>query len=199
MVYRWTMCGALGHLACDSSRLAVGYPSLRIRAGRGVSPRRPDVVYVVFLHGGFWHIAGNIGFLWIFGDDVEHLIGRKKYALLLLAAALIGNACHAWTHLNSTIPAIGASGGISGVLAYYAMAFPHAPLTVPLWPFSYIGHGVRVTAFQAFVSWLGLQLVMTFVSGSDGVATMAHCGGAAAGLATWFFTREIPTQNDGRR
>src|SRR5690606_26695314 len=83
-----------------------------------------------FVHGGILHLVGNLYFLLVFGDNVEDLIGRKRFLAVLFSSALLGDLLHWMFEPRGTIPTVGASGGISGVIALYALAFPHARLGI---------------------------------------------------------------------
>jgi membrane associated rhomboid family serine protease/Zn-finger nucleic acid-binding protein len=147
-----------------------------------------------FLHGGLMHLIGNMYFLLVFGDNVEEELGWKKYLLLLLVSTLLADALYViFSGYDSQTPCIGASGGISGIIAYYALKFPNAKMTifVRLY-FHFIP--VRVNVFVMFLFWVGVQIfgsAMSSYTGSN-VAYMAHLGGALAGVilwAIWSFTQ----------
>ena len=135
-----------------------------------------------FIHGGWIHLIGNMYFLLIFGDNTEDVLGPAQYGLLLLAATLAGGLLHAATQPGSTTPCVGASGGISGVLVFYLLRFPHAKLG--FYFLRYLRY-VRIPAPLYLVLWIGLQFLGSALSGGRGVgvAYMAHLGGAAVGLA----------------
>jgi len=142
------------------------------------------VVSGFFLHGGIWHLVGNTYFLMIFGDNVEDHLGRRRYVLLLLAAHVAGTVLHGLIDPRSAVPVVGASAGISGVIAYYAVTFPRAKLGICLrywWRF----HWVRLPAWMAFLIWAGLQFFVAWqqISGFTNVSALAHLGGACVGLA----------------
>lgn len=151
----------------------------------------------MFLHGGIFHLIGNLYFLLIFGDNVEDEFGWKKYILLLLASGLCASGLHALFDPRATIPCIGASGFISGVIACYAICFPRVRLSFML------GYGgllslmrrywMSLPAWGAFVIWIGLQFVMALltrrVAGEGGVAYLAHVGGALPGIVYAFYYR----------
>lgn len=140
-----------------------------------------------FLHGDLWHLVGNLYFLLIFGDNVEDCLGRGRYVLLLLTATLTGNALHWLVAPHSTIPCIGASGGISGVIVFYALQYPRARLGILLRYFFYF-RWVQFPAWVALVLWLLLQMLTAVlqVSGFSHVGATAHLGGAVAGLVLWW-------------
>ena len=108
-----------------------------------------------FLHGGIWHLVSNLYFLVIFGEHVEDYLGRKRWLLLVLLSALAGDVLHALFDPHSTIPCIGASGGISGLIAFYALKFPHARLGILLrLGLVFIPKWIQFPAWCAFLFWL---------------------------------------------
>jgi len=142
------------------------------------------------LHAGFMHIVGNMYFLMVFGDNVESDLGRRKYALLVLASHVVGVLAHALVEPRSSAPLIGASAGISGVVAYYAIAFPRARLGMLLWV-GYWARWVRVPALLYLGFWFLLQLIglMQQVEGMTNVSAAGHVGGAAVGVAAALVVR----------
>jgi len=142
-----------------------------------------------FLHAGLLHLLGNLYFLMVFGDNVEDFLGRSPYLLLVLLAALAGDALHIAIYPHSTLPSVGASGGISGVVAFYGLQFPRARLLVLLrsllfWP-------LRITARTGLLLWILFQLVGVFfqLGGFTHVNHLAHLGGAAVGVIFWLRLR----------
>ena len=137
----------------------------------------------MFLHGGWGHLGGNMLFLWIFGDNIEHRLGHLRFIVFYLAAGVAASLAHIFFNAGSTIPAVGASGAISGVLGGYLLMFPKNRVYVLTW-----GGVIAVPA----VFMLGLWILTQFVSGvgslqvtdeaGGGVAYMAHIGGFLAGL-----------------
>jgi membrane associated rhomboid family serine protease len=130
-------------------------------------------------------------FFLIFGDNVEDVLGKWRFLALLLAADLAGNLLHILGAASSTIPCVGASGGISGIIAYYALKFPHARLGF-LFRFYLLFKWVHMPAYAMFILWVGLQFVGTFMqlSGFSNVSALAHLGGAVMGLVFWVLTRK---------
>ena len=144
-----------------------------------------------FLHGGILHLVGNLYFLLIFGDNVEDYLGRCRYLLLILASTVVGDMVHILADPSSTIPCIGASGGISGVIVFYALKFPHARLGF-LFMYYFRIRWLQIPAWGALVLWLMLQSVGVFeqLSGYSNVAATAHLGGAGVGFVVWFIWRK---------
>jgi len=145
-----------------------------------------------FLHGGILHLAGNLYFFLIFGDNVEDYLGRWRYGLLLLSATLLGDFTHWLAVPDSTVPCIGASGGISGVIVFYALEFPQARLGF-LFSYYLYFRWIQIPAWGALVLWLLMQFVVAAMQlgGLSNVAATAHLGGAAAGVALWLWSRKI--------
>lgn len=144
-----------------------------------------------FLHAGWAHLLGNLYFLLVFGDNVEERLGAWRFLLLLLIATLVGDIAHILSDIGSWRPCIGASGGISGVLAYYAFAFPGARISL-LFRFGYHFHWVQMPAAGLFFIWVLLQFLGAYLqmAGVSSVSALAHLGGAGAGVAFWFATRK---------
>ncbi len=156
-----------------------------------------DFVTSFFLHVGWLHLLGNLYFLVVFGDDVEGIVGWRRFLLLVFLSALVGDILHiALVSAPRTTPTIGASGGISGVLAFYALALPRARLGLLFWYFFWI----RLPAWGFLAFWVGLQL-LGVLTGATGVAYLAHLGGALAGVGLWFAWRSdlLGTAGAGRK
>jgi membrane associated rhomboid family serine protease/Zn-finger nucleic acid-binding protein len=130
-----------------------------------------------FLHGGLAHIIGNLYFLWIFGDNVEDRSGHGRFALLYLVAALAGGGAEMLFTQDPTVPVVGASGAISGIMGAYLVLFPRVRVWVVLFFFRF-----KVSIYWYLGVWIGLQLLMAW-AGAPGVAWWAHIGGFAAGVA----------------
>lgn len=150
----------------------------------------------MFLHGSFLHIIGNMLYLWVFGDNIEDRLGKLNFIFFYLAAGLLGNLAHIATNPVSTIPTIGASGAIAGVLGAYFIAFPKAKVLalVPLGIFVTI---VTVPALLFLVLWFVLQLVsgLTAFGAGQMVAWWAHIGGFVGGAVLWFILRPQNMKN----
>lgn len=140
----------------------------------------------MFLHGGWLHILGNMWFLWIFGKTVEDSIGHFKFIIFYLLCGVAAAGAQVALSPDSTVPMIGASGAISGVLGAYLLLFPHARVLMlfPIWIFLRIFY---VPAILYLVFWFGMQLlsglaVRNTMDVSGGVAFWAHVGGFIAGM-----------------
>lgn len=135
----------------------------------------------MFLHGGLAHLFGNMWYLFIFGDNVEDKFGRARFFLFYLASGAAATALHFLTNLGSQVPAIGASGAISGVLGAYLVMFPKVRVHIA----SYYYHGT-VPASVMIGFWFVLQLVFgaaSILGAGSGIAFFAHIGGFVFGAA----------------
>ena len=137
-----------------------------------------------FLHGGLIHLLGNLYYLVIFGDNTEDVLGKGRYLLLVAVAAIVGDVAHIISDPDSTIPCVGASGGISGVLAYYCLRFPKASVGIVVF-----FHWVRLPVGAMLALWVVLQIIAAMQQsvGIGNVAVFAHLGGAAVGVLFWLW------------
>jgi membrane associated rhomboid family serine protease len=149
----------------------------------------------MFMHGGWTHIGGNMLFLFIFGDNVERLLGSLLYLALYLVCGVVADLAQILSSPESVIPSLGASGAISGLLAAYVLFFPQNPVRVLLT----FGYFFRVTRVPA-IFMIGVWILVQFVSGigsiavseqTGGVAYWAHIGGFLAGLVIAFLLRPV--------
>jgi len=138
----------------------------------------------MFLHGGWMHLIGNMLYLWIFGNNIEDVMGHAKFIMFYGICGVVAALSHALIDPESTIPMIGASGAISGVLGAYLLLYPRARVLV----FIPIGFFIQMIYVPAAVV-LGLWFVMQLLSGGmslghegGGVAFFAHIGGFIAGM-----------------
>jgi len=143
----------------------------------------------MFLHGGFMHLAGNMLYLYIFGDNVEALCGHLRFLVFYLLCGAVAFASHYLTATTSEIPMIGASGAISGVLGAYALRFPRARVYVLFPIFLWIYRIFKIPAALVLGIWFLLQLFSGVASSATGggVAWFAHVGGFIAGLVLIHF------------
>jgi membrane associated rhomboid family serine protease len=134
-----------------------------------------------FIHGGATHLLGNIYFFLAFGDNVEDYLGRWYFFLLLVAATLAAGVFHAGLDPRPRLPMVGASGGISGIILFYALQFPHAKLGF------FVAGWTRISCRWAVVFWVLIQLLgaLNQSSGLTSVSHLAHLGGALAGIFFW--------------
>lgn len=134
----------------------------------------------MFMHGGIMHIFGNMLFLWVFGDNLENLLGHVRYAAFYLVCGFAAALAQVVMDTDSIIPMLGASGAISGVLGGYILLFPQRRVRALIFNFL-----TEVPAFVAIGIWIVYQLVIGYLTpaGTGGVAYAAHIGGFIAGLA----------------
>lgn len=141
----------------------------------------------MFLHGGLFHVAGNMLYLWIFGNNIEDSLGHVKFLLFYLFSGIVAAYSHALTDPSSTIPMIGASGAVSGILGAYLLLFPHARVHT-LIIFGFFWQVVRIPAVVVLGFWIVLQVLNGILGAGalrhGGVAWFAHIGGFIAGIST---------------
>lgn len=163
------------------------------------------LVTSMFLHGGFMHLAGNMLFLWIFGDNMEDELGHVRFVLFYIASGLGAAALQIIADPTSQIPMIGASGAIAGVMGGYLLLFPKARVDV-LFIFVVFFRVFPVPAWIMLVVWFGLQVVSGMLgdASAGGIAYWAHAGGFMVGIL-WVLPRWIRrggpqywAQTDGR-
>ncbi len=135
-----------------------------------------------FIHGGIIHLAGNLYFLLVFGDNVEDCLGKWKYLLLIFLATLAGDMLHIVQDPHKQIPVIGASGGISGIVAFYALRFPKVRLQF-LFRMGWYFRWFQLPVYVFFILWILFQFLgaRAQIAGSSQVSALAHLGGAAVG------------------
>jgi membrane associated rhomboid family serine protease len=142
----------------------------------------------MFMHSGIFHLAGNMIFLFVFGDNIEDRFGHVKYLLIYIAWGMVAAFVHSAYAVNSgggEIPAVGASGAISGVLGAYLLMFPRAKIFTLIVAFFITTVRIPVLVYIPF--WFILQVIFALIPGqSGGVAYLAHIGGFVAGLGTGY-------------
>ena len=141
-----------------------------------------------FLHVGVLHLVGNLYFFLMFGDNVEDQLGRLGFVALLVLAHLAGAAAHSLGDPRGDIPCVGASGGISGVLAYYAVAFPRARIGIFFW---FLLRWLRFKAIWMLLIYVALQVYggSQQIEGGGGTSYLAHIGGLAVGVVAGLIFR----------
>jgi membrane associated rhomboid family serine protease len=165
-----------------------------------VAPIPPalTVLTSMFLHGGIWHLAGNMLYLWIFGNNIEDAMGHVRFIIFYLLCGVAAVAAQVLPNPASEIPMIGASGAISGVLGAYMLLYPRAKVLLGL-PLGFLIVELgRYPAIWVLIAWFAMQLVLgsfaAATSATGGVAFGAHVGGFVAGclLVTLFKRRGVP-------
>jgi membrane associated rhomboid family serine protease len=157
----------------------------------GVIPTRfqwTDVLTSIFLHGGWMHLIGNMWFLWIYGDNVEDILGHFNYVAFYLLCGIAATMAHIIFNSDSRVPTIGASGAIAGVMGAYMVKFPRSRILTLVFVVVFVTT-MEIPAFLILIYWFVIQ----FFSGigsvghshltQGGVAWFAHIGGFVAGAA----------------
>jgi len=179
------------------------YTLNRFIAHYGIVPDRftySSIVTSMFIHGGFLHIAGNMWFLWIFGRGVEDLLGHGKYLFLYFACGIAAGLLHVLVNANSTVPTVGASGAIAGVMGAYLIKFPRSHIVTLVFIFIFITT-VDIPAAFLLLYWFAIQFFSGIGSvgysevSSGDVAWFAHVGGFVAGM---LLVMLMPTQYRAR-
>ena len=137
----------------------------------------------MFMHGGFMHLAGNMLYLWIFGDNIEGALGHIRFIIFYFTCGMVAAFSQIFSAPESTIPMIGASGAVSGVLGAYLIFYPRARIRT----FVFLGIFItflRLPAILLLGVWILVQIISASISnpGSPGVAWFAHLGGFFAGM-----------------
>ena len=168
--------------------------------GHDIPPTIPlpywsTLITSMFLHGGWMHLGGNMLYLWIFGDNLERVMGAAKYAVFYIVCGIAAGLAHILFAGGSTVPSVGASGAISGVLGGYLLMFPQNRIKVLT-----RGGVASVPAIVVLGLWIVIQLVSQLgsiaeTSQGGGIAYMAHIGGFVAGMALvkLFAARQLAT------
>lgn len=148
------------------------------------------VISSMFMHGGWMHIIGNMWFLWVFGDNVEDAMGSLRFLIFYLLCGFAAAGAQVLSNPGSTIPMVGASGAIGGVMGAYIMLYPKVKVHMAV-ILIVIFTTFRVPAIAMLGYWIVMQLLGAFSSlgaSGGGVAFWAHVGGFAAGAGlVWFF------------
>ncbi|MEQ8665513.1 MAG: rhomboid family intramembrane serine protease [Rhodospirillales bacterium] len=142
-----------------------------------IIPSYATIITSMFLHGGWMHLIGNMVFLWVLGDNIEDAMGHMRYVVFYLVCGIAAAFCHMAADFGSTMPMVGASGAISGVIGAYLVLHPKAKIHVLIswWV-------VALPAWIVLGGWIALQFFNVATGGGGGIAWWAHIGGAAAGV-----------------
>lgn len=166
--------------------------------GQGLPVAVLSLFTSMFLHGGWLHVLGNMWYLWIFGDNIEDRMGHFRFLIFYLVCGLAAGLAHVGLNLSSTIPSIGASGAVAGVLGAYLLSYPFARILtiVPLFIFWPI---IELPAILVLGSWFLVQflygttaLQSSTAQAAGGVAWWAHIGGFIAGILLLRFFASSP-------
>jgi rhomboid family protein len=140
----------------------------------------------IFVHGGWMHLIGNMWFLWIYGDNVEDVLGRRKYLFFYLLCGVLASTAHLLLNPESQVPTVGASGAIAGVMGAYMAKFPHARIVTLIFIVVFITT-VELPAVVILIYWFAIQFfggigsIASSTATSGGTAWFAHIGGFAVG------------------
>jgi membrane associated rhomboid family serine protease len=148
-------------------------------------PESYTLLSYMFFHGDFWHITGNMLFLWVFGDNVEDAMGHVRFAAFYIACGVFAAMFHAGMLASSGAPLIGASGAVAGVIAAYVMLYPR----VLVWVLAFRVIPLHIPALWAIGAWIATQVVMVLLPASGPVAWWAHIGGLITGAVLVLFLR----------
>lgn len=166
---------------------------------RPAQPQLDALLFSIFLHANLMHLVGNMLFLYIYGDNVEHAMGHGRYLLAYLATGVAATIFHTVFDSSSDLPLIGASGAISGVLGFYFLWFPHNQVRMFVFFFPFLFQTVTVSARLLLGMYLIAENLIPFLftrGAAGGVAHGAHIGGFVAGLAmAWFTDRREANQS----
>ena len=196
---------AAGRAAADAFIVEFGATPCRLTAtcDRGDFPSPYVTVFTsMFLHGSPLHVGGNMLYLWIFGDNVEDTLGHGRFLLFYLLSGIAAAAAQTITSPTSTIPMIGASGAVSGVLGAYLLLFPYATI-LTLMIFGFFVRSVHIPAVIVLGFWIVLQLINGWLTvsasamgrgESGGVAWFAHIGGFLGGMLLLLLFRPRPSR-----
>lgn len=141
------------------------------------------LVTSLFLHGGFFHLLGNMWFLWIFGNNIEDVVGHFKFLIFYLLGGIVASLLQIAVSASSTIPVIGASGAVSAILGAYILEFPRARVKTLVFIFIFITV-ISVPAGVFIGIWFFIQLISSLGRAASNVAWYAHIGGFIFGLLT---------------
>jgi membrane associated rhomboid family serine protease len=161
-----------------------------------------NVLTSMFLHGGWMHVLGNMWFLWIFGDNIEDILGHGKYLLFYLLCGVGAAMTQVYFSPDSRVPMVGASGAIAGVMGAYMMKFPHSRINTLIFLAFFITT-VEVPAWVMLIYWFFIQLISGVGSvgysqvSQGGTAFLAHVGGFVAGIGLIYLMR--PKERYSRR
>jgi membrane associated rhomboid family serine protease len=156
----------------------------------GVVPSRLQLTSLatsMFLHGGWMHLIGNMWFLWIYGDNVEDILGHAKYLIFYLACGVTAALAHVALNGDSRVPTIGASGAIAGVMGAYMVKFPRARIITLIFLFVFVTT-IEIPAYVILLYWFVIQIFSGVGSigysqiSQGGVAWFAHVGGFVTGI-----------------
>ncbi len=143
----------------------------------GLPPEATLITYM-FLHGDWWHLIGNMLFLWVFGDNIEDAMGSLKFLIFYLLTGIAAGLAHVAMNVGSEAPLIGASGATSGIVGAYIMLYPR----VKMWSLAFMRLPLKLPAWVVIGAFVATQIFFVVYDIQDGTAWWAHLGGFAAGV-----------------
>jgi len=187
LVFLWQL--TLPERAAEGAYYALGlvpavlFGTAKLPAELAWVPPEATVITSMFMHGGLLHIGGNMLYLWIFGNNVEDAMGHIRFVAFYLLCGVAAALAQAFQDPSSTVPMVGASGAIGGVLGAYLLLYPRARILVFV-PLGFFSQMLRVPAYVVLGLWIVLQLISSAqpTAAGGGVAYWAHIGGFLAGL-----------------
>jgi membrane associated rhomboid family serine protease len=191
LIFLWQM--ALGPVAGQNVIYALGsipavlFGTRELPQELQIVPPAASVITSMFLHGGWLHLLGNMLYLWVFGNNVEDAMGHGRFIAFYVVCGIAAALAQALPDPTSTVPMVGASGAISGVLGAYMLLYPHARVLLGLPLGFFIVQLGRFPAVWVLAAWFGMQLAMhaftdPLGAAEGGVAFRAHIGGFVAGM-----------------
>jgi membrane associated rhomboid family serine protease len=144
----------------------------------GLPPEATLLTYM-FLHGDWWHLIGNMLFLWVFGDNIEDAMGSFKFLIFYLLTGVAAGLAHVLMNMGSAAPLIGASGATSGIVGAYIMLYPR----VKMWSLAFMRLPLKLPAWVVIGGFVATQIFFVVYDIQDGTAWWAHLGGFVAGVA----------------
>ena len=192
LVFIWQVSGAGTVMAASFAVVPAQLFQVHIFGGYAPIPNElvhvPEFLTLItyqFLHGDIIHLASNMIFLWVFGDNVEDAMGHLKYLVFYLVCGIAAGLTHAWMLPASQLPLIGASGAVAGVIAAYLLLHPR----VLVWVLAFRIIPLHISAAWVLGFWVVTQFAMVLINQADQVAWWAHIGGMAAGALLILFMR----------
>ena len=196
IVFLWTQMQSSGEL--ENIFLQLSVVPINITQNPLALEAFLDILRSMFFHGGLVHLLGNMLYLWLFGDNIEDRMGAVLYLIIYLFAGAVATISQILIDPNSSIPLVGASGAIAGILGSYLLLFPGVRVRGII-PIGRIQRMAEWPAWAVLGMWFVLQLInggLSVIGGAGtagGVAFFAHIGGFIAGLVfTWIFMRLVP-------
>ncbi|MEO1703163.1 MAG: rhomboid family intramembrane serine protease [Pseudomonadota bacterium] len=177
-----------GAAATESLVIQLGYiPAVvndvqELPVGLAIIPEELSLISYAFLHADFLHLASNMLFLWVFGDNVEDALGHFRFLVFYLLCAIAGGIAHGLVDPSSAIPLIGASGAVAGIIGAYLMLHPR----VRVWVLVLMRIPLPLPAWIPLLGWIGFQIFMLVTGGDEMVSWAAHVGGFFAGALLVF-------------